>query len=72
MIYEALKACAKMSGSMWRVAKGDLTSEPGCKKRELYNLSSLDDLWTFFRSVRTLAKKQSLQIGSFKMQPLQK
>lgn len=64
---EAFLHCQKQSKSQWLVVKGALPSESCCKKREVWNISYIADLFRFLRAIRKLAHKRTISVGSVHM-----
>lgn len=69
---EIFIACATASKAAWKVAKGSLPYEPGCKKREIWTLKQMCHVWDFLKSIRTLARKRSVCVGKVALKPLRK
>ena len=64
---EAFLHCLKQSKSPWLVVRGALPSESCCKKREVWKISHIEELFRFLRAVRKLAHKRTVSVGSVRM-----
>ena len=70
--YAALRACRTAEQSKWKVAVGKLPSEVCTKRRQVFTLSDWQDVWSFLRTIRTLAQPRSLGSSKFAVRDLAK
>ena len=62
----------RLLSSKWKVAVGKLPSEVCTKRRQVFTLSDWQDVWSFLRTIRTLAQPRSLGSSKFAVRDLAK